>query len=56
MTPFRRFAGLAMVTALSWPGAAYAQASASSYTTGHRYDAMRRETGIISPDPDGGER
>lgn len=33
---------------------AQAQASASPYTTGVRYDAMSRMTGTIAPDPDGG--
>jgi len=33
--------------------AAWAQSAPSAYTTGHRYDAVGRETGTISPDPDG---
>jgi len=32
---------------------AYAQTSASPYTTGYRWDADRQIVGIISPDPDG---
>lgn len=32
---------------------AFAQTSPSAYTTGLRYDAMRRLVGTISPDPDG---
>jgi len=32
---------------------AYAQASASPYTSATRYDAMRRVVGTIAPDPDG---
>lgn len=32
---------------------ARAQSAASDYTTGYRYDAFQRVTGIISPDPDG---
>jgi RHS repeat-associated protein len=43
---------LALAAALA-PSPASAQASASPYTTGVRYDAMRRVTGTISPDPDG---
>ena len=30
-----------------------AQTSPSSFTTGYRYDAARRQTGVIKPDPDG---
>ncbi|MDR6624346.1 polymorphic toxin type 28 domain-containing protein [Caulobacter segnis] len=36
------------------PASALAQASASPYTTGFRYDAAQRLVGGISPDPDGG--
>lgn len=36
------------------PGPVAAQSLASSFTTGHRYDAAQRVTGIISPDPDDG--
>ncbi len=43
---------LALAAVLA-PAPASAQASASPYTTGVRYDAMRRVTGTISPDPDG---
>jgi YD repeat-containing protein len=32
---------------------ALAQSSPSAFTTGYRYDADRRVTGTISPDPDG---
>lgn len=35
------------------PGMAQAQASPSAYTYATRYDAMRRVTGTIAPDPDG---
>lgn len=42
---------LAVASLLS--GTAFAQTAASSYTTGYRYDAMRRLTGVIKPDPDG---
>ncbi|MDF7774286.1 RHS repeat-associated core domain-containing protein [Sphingomonas sp. AOB5] len=33
-------------------GDAHAQASASRFTSGTRYDVMHRVTGVISPDPD----
>lgn len=46
-----RLLGAAVLLA---PVAALAQISPSNFTTGHRYDAMRREVGTISPDPDGG--
>lgn len=36
-----------------WPSVAEAQSSASSFTTGFRYDGLGRLTGQISPDPDG---
>jgi len=46
---------LAAATALLLaPAIAHAQASASAYTTGTRYDIMGRVTGTIAPDPDGG--
>lgn len=35
------------------PAIAHAQASPSDYTYATRYDAMRRVTGTIAPDPDG---
>lgn len=35
------------------PHSARAQTSASAYTTGYRFDSLRRIAGIISPDPDG---
>lgn len=44
---------LAMLGAATVAGQAHAQAAASAYTTGYRYDAMGRQTGTIMPDPDG---
>lgn len=44
--------GLIAVTGTQ--GAAHAQSSPSAFTTAYRYDAARRVTAIISPDPDGG--
>ncbi|MGF7152239.1 RHS repeat-associated protein [Sphingomonas zeicaulis] len=44
------------VLALLWLATAeigFAQATASPFTTGFRYDAMGRQTGVILPDPDG---
>jgi len=35
------------------PSAAFAQASPAPFLSGTRYDALRRVTGTISPDPDG---
>lgn len=40
-------------TAALIPCSSYAQSVASSFTTGTRYDASGRKTGVISPDPDG---
>lgn len=44
-----------LLIALAMLGAApvFAQSSPSSFTTGYRYDAARRLTGTIQPDPDG---
>jgi hypothetical protein len=54
MNAASRSAGaLAAVLALVAARAAHAQSQPSDYTTGHRYDAMGRETGTIKPDPDG---
>jgi len=39
--------------ALAWANAAFAQAAPSDHTTGYRFDALQRLTGIIKPDPDG---
>ncbi len=44
---------LAAGAAAALSASASAQASPSAYTTGHRYDASGRETGTLSPDPDG---
>ena len=45
---------LALAAGLVMPTAdAVAQSTASDFTTGTRYDAARRVTGLISPDPDG---
>ena len=46
-------AGTALGAALLQPAPAYAQTSASAYTSATRYDALRRVVGTISPDPDG---
>lgn len=46
-------ASLALVTALGLTTNASAQTSPSPYTSGTRYDAVGRVTGMISPDPDG---
>ena len=57
-TPIRKagLAAAAMTAALAPPLAdeAHAQAQASPYTSGARYDALGRVTGTISPDPDPG--
>lgn len=44
---------IAVMSATSFSAVAYAQASPSAYTTGYRWDSMRRLVGQISPDPDG---
>ena len=44
---------LSMIGALLLSAPLLAQATASSYTTGYRYDVAGRQTGIILPDPDG---
>lgn len=45
---------LALAAGLALPAVdAAAQSAASDFTTGTRYDAARRVTGVISPDPDG---
>lgn len=44
---------LAALGAMTIGANAAAQSTASSFTTGHRYDLMGREVGSISPDPDG---
>jgi RHS repeat-associated protein len=44
----------AVLGALLLPGSVAAQNLASSFTTGQRYDAEHRVTGMISPDPDDG--
>ena len=43
----------ALATSIAPDSEALAQSSPSPYTTGYRYDAGRRVTGIIRPDPDG---
>lgn len=51
-----RNTGLAMLAGLGMTVpmvSANAQSVPSAYTTGHRYDLMGREVGVISPDPDG---
>lgn len=51
---FRKSAILAGVAAgAMMTSAAYAQSAPSAYTSAARYDAMRRVTGTIAPDPDG---
>lgn len=51
-----RSALFSITVAASWLGCtqSFAQTSPSDFTSGTRYDAMRREVGRISPDPDGG--
>lgn len=44
---------LAALAALLAPGVAGAQATASDFTSGTRYDLAHRVTGTIAPDPDG---
>jgi RHS repeat-associated protein len=44
---------LAGTSALALPQMARAQAAASAYTTGYRYDAQQHVVGTIAPDPDG---
>ena len=46
-------AGLALAGIYFMPQVATAQSSASPYTTGYRWDNLRRIVGIIKPDPDG---
>lgn len=46
-------AALAAALAFLLPAAALAQASPSDFTSASRYDAERRVTGTIAPDPDG---
>src|SRR5690349_1022016 len=41
------------IAELALVGPAFAQATASAFTTGYRYDVMHRLVGTISPDPDG---
>lgn len=48
----RKICAVLLATA-ALPGVARAQATASDFTTATRYDAMRRVTGTIAPDPDG---
>jgi len=45
---------LAAICAMLVPSESLAQATASAYTTGFRFDAAGRVVGTISPDPDGG--
>lgn len=46
--------GVSTLALACWcPQTAYAQTSPSDYTYGARYDALGRDTGQISPDPDG---
>jgi len=47
--------GLAAAAAIQFAASApaFAQAAASAFTTGYRYDVMHRLVGTISPDPDG---
>jgi RHS repeat-associated protein len=44
---------LASAVVPQWSSNAFAQASASPFTTGYRYDAGSRLVGAIRPDPDG---
>lgn len=55
MAARKLFVAAALLAALARPLAneAHAQAQASPYTSGVRYDALGRVTGTISPDPDG---
>ena len=49
----RLWAAAAAALAMFLPAAASAQASPSAFTSATRYDAARRVTGSIAPDPDG---
>lgn len=44
---------VALLATAALPQVAHAQASASAFTSATRYDAARRVTGTIAPDPDG---
>ena len=46
-------AALLVLFAVILPQTSWAQAAASAYTSGVRYDLMRRVVGTIKPDPDG---
>jgi hypothetical protein len=46
-------AWVAAIAALAVPAAAFGQASPSAFTAATPYDAERRVTGTIAPDPDG---
>lgn len=48
----RKVATAAGALVVMWSGTAFGQATSSSFTTGIRYDAERRVTGTIAPDPD----
>ncbi|ATY32990.1 RHS repeat domain-containing protein [Sphingomonas psychrotolerans] len=48
----RNLIASALALAALWPQSVWAQASASPFTSATRYDAERRVTGTIAPDPD----
>ncbi|MDJ0759926.1 MAG: RHS repeat-associated core domain-containing protein [Woeseiaceae bacterium] len=54
MTSVIQTARFILLSAVLLAANVHAQSSASAYTTGYRYDIAQRETGTISPDPDGG--
>jgi len=53
MSARRLWAAAAAALAILLPAAAGAQATPSAFTSATRYDAARRVTGTIAPDPDG---
>lgn len=53
MSMRKNLARLLWLVALFMPAAALAQASASDFTSGTRYDLAHRVVGTIAPDPDG---
>jgi RHS repeat-associated protein len=52
MTKRIQLLGIALATSSFLTDPALAQSVAAPFTTGHRYDSMRRLAGIIQPDPD----
>jgi RHS repeat-associated protein len=47
------YLSLALPLSMCWAASARGQTADSPYTTGYRYDAAQRLTGLIKPDPDG---